>query len=523
MCFIENNDANVFYEGFEMYAKYKYYNSIFGDHVPMILANALNIDLILVMESIDGLFTIETIMSNCQDCKRTQLFLYKCPDHYNAIVPFSIEPLWQHSHAHVDDALNSYNADDKPNALLSNPSPLDEPSFLDDGHTDYVPDFLYRLQMHRKTHPTNLLSGSLNINSIRNKFSTVEYILQNAYVDIFGISETKLDDTFPEGRFHVKNYIYYRKDRSSNGGGLMMYFRSDIPQRRWHDLEKVIDCRDSGLEIMIIETTMNNKERWICVVGYKPPNVKGSVFIDAFSLSLMCDLILQESNNVITLCDYNYDLMTNNVLKDLCISYDIQNLVSAPTCHKSSVGTLIDICLVSKPLRFKTTLNLDCWLSDFHDFICITTKLSFPKRPPTIIQYRSYKNFVDELFISDLFISSHAAMMYCDHNIDMCIDFFVTHLNDIIDKHAPMKYKKVQQNNVPYMNSELRKLNYQSNMLRNIKNKHPCPENFEHYRILRNKCVKAKLKSQHQYFSEMCDGGPQKSIFLAHYQTFYQF
>ena len=64
--------------------------------------------------------------------------------------------------------------------------------------------------------------------------------------------------------------------------------------------------------------------------------------------------------------------------------------------------------------------------------IYITTRLPFPKRPQTIIQYRSYKIFVDELLISDLFILSHA-MMYCDHDIDVCNDFFVTHLNDIID------------------------------------------------------------------------------------------
>ena len=76
-----------------------------------------------------------------------------------------------------------------------------------------------------------------------------------------------------------------------------------------------------------------------------------------------------------------------------------------------------------------------------------------------------------------------------------------------------MKYKKVRHNNVPYMNSELRKLNYQRNILRNIKDKHPCPENFERYRIIRNKCVKAKLKSQRQYFSERCDGGPKNQHF----------
>ena len=138
---------------------------------------------------------------------------------------------------------------------------------------------------------------------------------------------------------------------------------------------------------------------------------------------------------------------------------------------------------MSKPLRFKTTLKFDCWLSDFYNIICITTKLSFPTRPPRVIQYQSYKNFVDELFISDLFILSHI-MMYCNYDMNMCIDFFVTDLN-VIDKQAPLKYKKVRQNNVPYMNSELTKLNYQRNMLRNGENKHLCPAKFERCIILR--------------------------------------
>ena len=127
---------------------------------------------------------------------------------------------------------------------------------------------------------------------------------------------------------------------------------SQISPLYWrHELEKVIDCRESGLEIMIIEATMNKKGLWIYVVGYS----------------------------------------------GLCGG-------------------------------------------------------SFPKRPPSVIQYRS-----QNLFISDPFILSHA-MMYCYHDIDMCIDFVATHLYDIIDKHTPMKYKKVRQNNVPYMNSELREI-----------------------------------------------------------------
>ena len=46
-------------------------------------------------------------------------------------------------------------------------------------------------------------------------------------------------------------------------------------------------------------------------------------------------------------------------------------------------------------------------------------------------------------------------------------------------------------------------------MLRNLKDKHPGPENFERYGIMRNKCVKA----QRQYFSERCDDGPKNQHF----------
>ena len=224
--------------------------------------------------------------------------------------------------------------------------------------------------------------------------------------------------------------------------------------------------------------------------------------VDTFSL--MCDLISKESDNVIVLGDYNCNFMYDNELKDLCISFDTHNPVSTPPCYKNHWGTLVDVCLVSKPFRYKTTLNLDCWLSYFHNFICVTTKLSLPKRQPRVIQYRSYKHFVAELFMIDLCILSQTTMHY-SHNVDVCVETFITYLCGVIDKHAPMKSKKVCQNNVPYMNSELSKLNYQWNMMRNTA---PMPRNFERYRVLHNNCVKAKVKSQRKYFDERCDGGP---------------
>ena len=205
--------------------------------------------------------------------------------------------------------------------------------------------------MHRKSNPTNLIAGFLNINSIRNKLSPVQHILCNSYVDLLGVSETKLNDTFPDGQFHVDNYVLNRKDRTSHGGGVALYVRSDIPHRRRHDLENIIDNFTSGLEIIIIEATVRTKERWIYVVGYKPPGSKDMTFCDVFST--LCDLILQESTNIVILGDYNCDFMADSPLKDICETFDLQNLVTEPTCFKNQNGNLIDLCLVSNPTRLK--------------------------------------------------------------------------------------------------------------------------------------------------------------------------
>ena len=165
---------------------------------------------------------------------------------------------------------NIFNTDyhENGNAIVSNVYQQDDRSTLDGEKLNDIPDFLYQSKMHRKAHPTNLLSGSLNINSIHHKVPTVDYILQNGIIDIFGICETKLDNSFSEAQFHVENFIYYPKDQCASRGGVMLYVRSDIPQRRRHDLEKLVDCSKSGLEIIIIEIITDYKERWMYVMGY---------------------------------------------------------------------------------------------------------------------------------------------------------------------------------------------------------------------------------------------------------------
>ena len=53
--------------------------------------------------------------------------------------------------------------------------------------------------------PDKLILGHLNINSVRNKFEALTYIIDNN-IDLLLISETKLDDSFPSAQFEMKGF-----------------------------------------------------------------------------------------------------------------------------------------------------------------------------------------------------------------------------------------------------------------------------------------------------------------------------
>ena len=61
------------------------------------------------------------------------------------------------------------------------------------------------------------------------KFGLLMNIIKNE-IDIFMISETKIDNSFPISQFTMTGYsIPFRLDRTSHGGGMLLFVREDIP------------------------------------------------------------------------------------------------------------------------------------------------------------------------------------------------------------------------------------------------------------------------------------------------------
>ena len=113
-------------------------------------------------------------------------------------------------------------------------------------------------------HPKNLFFGHLNVNSVHNKFVSIQELIKRTF-DIFLISETKIDDSFPNAQFKIEGYKSFRKDRDAFGGGLLFYVNEKLNCR---SLE--ICLPNTFIDILPLELRLLNS-KWLILAIYNPP------------------------------------------------------------------------------------------------------------------------------------------------------------------------------------------------------------------------------------------------------------
>jgi hypothetical protein len=78
-------------------------------------------------------------------------------------------------------------------------------------------------------------------------------------------SETWLDNSFPDSEVSIENYSVQRKDSTRQGGGVLIYIRSDFVFNSRHDLEH------NNLEATWLELLLPKSKTILCGVIYRPP------------------------------------------------------------------------------------------------------------------------------------------------------------------------------------------------------------------------------------------------------------
>ena len=345
---------------------------------------------------------------------------------------------------------------------------------------------------------------------------SLQDVFNDGIVDCFSIIESKIDDSFPDAQFAVEGYNLLRQDRTDSSGGLMTYVRSDLPHIRRADFEINNDCFQS----LCIEISVN-KEIWLVNTIYRPP----SSSLEEYSLALhsSADKMLVRSGNLIIMGDTNINTLNPSkasFVNDFMNTFSFTQMVREPTCFKGN-PTLIDHIYTSIPRRLSSTINFNCGLSDFHNFIAICTKISVPTKSAQFLFDRSYKHFSESEFLRDLeTIPFHVADVFSD--IDDYYWAFDCLLRDIIDTHAPVKKKKINPREAPFMNSALRKAMYAKRQAHNKARKNPTNQRlWEDFQKKRNSFVSLRRSSMRKYFKDRCSNASNSKSFWQTIRPFF--
>ena len=177
--------------------------------------------------------------------------------------------------------------------------------------------------MKRKK-PKNIFLGHLNINSIKNKFESVWELIKDTF-DIFLLSESKLDSSFPDDQFSIPGYQIVRKDRDRNGGGLLLYINENIPF-------KIIQNSSlpPTLEDLLIEINLG-RCKFLLIGLYKPPSVPEKEFL--LHLNKAHNFLSTKYENITLIGNFNMQPGNKN-LKDFCDLSQLEHLILKPTFIK---------------------------------------------------------------------------------------------------------------------------------------------------------------------------------------------
>ena len=131
---------------------------------------------------------------------------------------------------------------------------------------------------------------------------------------------------------------------------------------------------------------------------YRPPASNIQSFINELSNTL--DKSFSKYDSIIVIGDINIDTteaeqakLTNRLLKELCITYDLSNLVTESTCITYTHESSIDVIPTNRKQHFMLSKALETGLSDFHKIVTTFKRNTYSCQEPIKIFYRNYSNF----------------------------------------------------------------------------------------------------------------------------------
>jgi hypothetical protein len=213
----------------------------------------------------------------------------------------------------------------------------------------------------------------------------------------------------------------------------------------------------------------------------------------------MMDKIHLCNLNVVMLGDFNLNLLEPQPHWDTIVNVTgLSQLIQNPTRVTQSSCTLLDHIYTNNKKIIKKAFVSDICLSDHKPIIC-KWSCKLPKSDPkkhSHIMYRKFKTFSKEEFLSDL-----SQVNFNDiTNIpdpEEATDLLIQKLLSVVDKHAPLRMKRVKHSSIPsWMTQDIKDAMALRDKLK--KNKQ-----FEDYKKQRNTVTDLVRKAKKLYFQNL--------------------
>ena len=138
--------------------------------------------------------------------------------------------------------------------------------------------------------------------------------------------------------------------------------------------KRINKLESEKIEILAVEININ-KRKWIILNVYRRPESNVENFMEETCKIL--DKIFSKYDLIILMGDINTESneteqtkTASKLLKELCTTYDLHNLVTESTCFTHTHESAISVILTNCKCNFMHLKASETDLSDFHKMVC---------------------------------------------------------------------------------------------------------------------------------------------------------
>ena len=308
-----------------------------------------------------------------------------------------------------------------------------------------------------------------------------------------------MDEKIKDERVSIVGFNLLRRDRNRHGGGVAIFLRETL------NFEHRTDIKAENLEIICIEIKPKCSKPFFVLAWYRPPNYETETLEE---LNDLLELLDKENKEIIVIGDVNcndLDLDGKNKilvkLRNLYSEYQLKQLIKNPTRSTLTSQTLIDHFATNKPRLITNSGVFTTGFSD-HDLIFGIRKISSKlNREPKIVRSRQLKHYNKNEFMLSLKQVDWKVILEGE-DINTMSTKFEDQFIAILDKHAPLRERKVKNSYAPYIDHELRHKMFIRDLHKKRFNKSRNPDDWARFKKLRNEINSMRMKKKTEYFSK---------------------